>query len=367
MSIQHPRLAVLALTCAIGFAAACGAAKSSTNAPPTGQGQLAVALVDAPPDNATQIWVTITQVTAHTTSSGWVTIPMAAAPVTLDLMTLQAPASAAALGFVNLPKGTTITQVRLYVAPEADKNWVILTDGSKWPLKVPSGSQSGIKIHGPWQIAECSQTTLTLDFDGKKSIFSHPAQQGNEWILRPVIRVKKVDTLATGCSTGGAAGPSACDLASPQCPDLYACTPVGESAVCLGLPGAGCTSGSECLNGSCDPVTNLCEGGIGGPCSAESACVFGLCAEGTCQGKTDAPCNANAQCDSKSCADGSCAAPSGGLPPGITCLSDDQCLSDWCEESECAASAQGHACTVDTDCQAGSGLACIAGLCDFSG
>jgi hypothetical protein len=60
--------------------AACGASSS-------GNGTLAIALVDAPSPDVKGIVVTVDTVTAHSEEAGWVTV--AHGPITVDLLTLQ--------------------------------------------------------------------------------------------------------------------------------------------------------------------------------------------------------------------------------------------------------------------------------------
>jgi hypothetical protein len=370
MSPHPTRLARLFVTCAVGLGTACSAARDSSSENsgseqlPAGQGRLAVALVDAPNPDVSQIVVNITKVTAHSTAAGWVTVSPAsvtpATPLTVDLLTLQG--TALDLGFLNLPPGT-ITQIRLYVS--RGDNHVVLTDSqASVPLKVPSGSESGIKINGPWEIAACSQTTVTLDFDGKKSIWYHPAHQESEWILRPVIRTKKILAVATGCSSGddagsGTSGPQTCDPSAAQCPQDFVCTAVGESAVCLGSPDAPCTWGNECVNGTCDPTTARCQGGLGAPCGEASACVIGTCVAGTCApGGADEPCGKGDDCESGICSEGACTAPStaGGTDHPCTVATQlDDCYSRACgADLTCEPGGQGDQCELDGDCQEGT-------------
>lgn len=208
MQTRHVTWAALAAVGSIAVAAvACGGAGTGSTAGQgrttpssgvaTGQGQLAVNLVDAPNPAVDEIWVNVERVVAHSTSAGWVTV--STTPVLVNLLALQT--ESASLGFVNLPAGT-VTQIRLVVS--SDGNYVV-TGGNKVPLDVPSGSESGIKIIGPWEVPECSRLTVTLDFDGKNSI--HLADRGDLYNLRPVIRVKKAEVAEIGCTStpdGGA-------------------------------------------------------------------------------------------------------------------------------------------------------------------
>ncbi len=296
------RFSGIFLAGAIGLALACGSAGS--NQPPAGFGQLAVDMVDAPNPVVDEIWVNVTQVTAHSTSAGWTTVSNT--PLEVDLLKLQT--YAVPLGLVNLPAGT-VTQIRLHVSQ--DGNYVV-TGGNPVPLEVPSGSESGIKIHGPWEIAACSRTSVTLDFDGNKSIWYHPTGQGDEWILRPVIRVKKSDSAAVGCGEGG-----------------------GEGS---GTPG-----------------------GFGSPCSGSTDCLSGICNDAKCaKGCPGAPCLSGADCAGGSCASDLTCAPGSAGSASTTCSANTDCLSCACEESVCAPGGQGAPCSAAQDCRT---LFCSGGVC----
>lgn len=156
-------------------------------------GRLVVNLVDAPKPEVTSIFVTIDHVDAVTAGG---TVTVMSTPVTVDLLTLQNGAFLQ-LGAAALPAGE-ISQLRLLLAPGAGHH-VVMADGSTSPLKIPSGDQTGIKLNGPFQISACSETTLTVDFDGEKSVNVHPAGPQHSFILRPVIFVKQVETAEVGC------------------------------------------------------------------------------------------------------------------------------------------------------------------------
>jgi Domain of unknown function (DUF4382) len=374
MTVHRPRFAGLAVTSAIALlATACGAAKTSTGAAPTGFGQLAVKLTDAPPDKlhgATQIFVTIDEVTVHSTAGGWAPIFQADAttpPLRVDLLKLTD--SAIDLGFLDLPKGTTVTQIRLHVDPApAEPNEVFVSGSTDpIPLVVPSGIESGIKIHGPWQIAECQATAVTLDFDGENSIFTHPAKQGSEYILRPVIRVKLAETLDVGC-TDAATPPASQDCTSDaECATNEGAKCLGAvgAMICAGPPGTPCTVGGECISGTCDAILNRCAySGAGEPCYADGQCLDHTCdlATNTCsRGQTNDPCSDATDCSNAECsASAVCPPPDGSLGAGAYCTPSDVCLSGNCSsEGTCETSGQGGWCHVDADCDAG--LTCVMG------
>jgi len=330
LSTWVPIVAIVAL---VALVASCNAASSRGPQPPPGQGQLAVYLVDAPNPQVDQIVVNVTRVTAHSTSAGWVTVSPAginaASPLVVDLLTLQAPATALALGLVDLPPGM-VTQVRLFVTQ--DGNYVVTSGNTVHvPLTVPSGTQTGIKIQGPWGVNACSQTSITLDFDGHRSIWYHPTGVDAGWILRPVIHTRHSGTTPIGC------GPS-CDLQHP-CPEGETCTSDG---VCVavtppGAVGAPCEGPNDCLTRTCS--------------------TSGLCAPGG----ANSPCQAGSDCVSTVCDDGSCTAPPSPVPAGGPCTMSSDCITNSCVGGVCQPGGQGSTCGATADCQ--EGMSCVAGAC----
>ena len=187
------RLAALSL-----LLAACGSSDPSGSGNGPQSGDIEIRLVDAPTTTVTQIVVTITKVEAHVNGQ-WQTL--SSATKTVDLLSLQG-GTFALLGVTQIPAGK-ITQFRLYVT-DAGPNYVTTPDTKQHPLTVPSGDESGIKLKVNVDVNACAQGSITLDFDGKKSIFTHPlgAGAGDEWILRPVIRMKEV-ALSGSCGDAG--------------------------------------------------------------------------------------------------------------------------------------------------------------------
>jgi hypothetical protein len=154
-------------------------------------------MVDAPASDVTEIVVTIDEVKVHVAGSGWTVL--SSETRTVDLLKLQG-GSYALLGVASLPPGR-LTQMRLHVK-EGSSNYVTTPDGVHHPLKTPSGEQSGLKIKLGVDFTNCEGGHVTIDFDGKKSIFVHPkgGGAGDEWILRPVIRLKSVRHKAGSCA-----------------------------------------------------------------------------------------------------------------------------------------------------------------------
>jgi uncharacterized membrane protein YgcG len=319
----------------------CGVTQG-TGQPPPGYGQLEVMLVDAPLPQVKEIVVSIDKVTAHASGQGWVTISND--DVTVDLLRLQHHATS--LGFANLPAGK-VTQIRLYLQ-EGGAQYVTLASGAQVALKVPSGLQSGIKIKGPFQIEACEKETVTIDFDGKKSIWVHPTGQGDLWILRPVIHTKKSSGVVVGCTDPG----------GPGMPEGGGGSGGGDGSGGGGGDLPGFAEGGGSGGGSGDSGT----GSAGDPCSAGSACLSGSCAAGVCEvSGPGGACNVNGDCASWVClADGTCSSGNAG-GNGSACSHNSQCLSNACVQGVCGEGNQGAPCSSAADCALG--FSCIQSTC----
>lgn len=229
------------------WAAACGDSGNKT-------GPIEFRMVDAPADEVTEIVVTIDEVKAHVAGSGWTVLSTETR--TVDLLKLQG-GSYALLGVSTLPAGR-ISQMRLHVK-EGSSNYVTTPDGAHHPMKTPSGEQSGLKIKVGADFAACEGGQVTIDFDGKKSIFVHPkgGGAGDEWILRPVIRLKSVRHTPGTC---GEDMPEAeprtpvdepsppDDEPAPEVPPPMTPMPPDTSDPCNAV---NCPEGNVCIDGVC--------------------------------------------------------------------------------------------------------------------
>ena len=76
----------------------------------------------------------------------------------------------------------TYSQVRLKLGAGS----TVTVDGVTYPLTVPSGMQSGLKIVGTFQVPNGGAVDISLDFDASRSIIQTGA---GTYILKPVVRV----------------------------------------------------------------------------------------------------------------------------------------------------------------------------------
>jgi Domain of unknown function (DUF4382) len=157
---------------------------SDSTSPETGQGQIKITMVDAPA-GFDQVNVVVTRVEVHKSgsdsSSGWLVINNNVA--TYDLITLRNGASVI-LGNHSLDAGH-YTQIRLIIGTGSN----VVVNGVPYPLEIPSGQQTGVKLNHSFDIQSGLLYELLLDFDAERSI----VVTGNgQYKLKPVIRVTPV-------------------------------------------------------------------------------------------------------------------------------------------------------------------------------
>lgn len=154
---------------------------TAPTAPAAGDGHIQLKLIDSvgPYD---EVNVEVIQVSAHRagddSTSGW--FVLCEDTVTVNLLELT-NGNFAVLADSTLAAGQ-YTQVRLLLT---DNNTVVV-EGETFPLEIPSGSTTGLKLNHPFTIEEGLTYAATLDFDAERSI--HMTGNG-VYKMNPVIRI----------------------------------------------------------------------------------------------------------------------------------------------------------------------------------
>ena len=162
-------------------------------------GRLSLGIGDAPVDGATEVVIVFTGIELH--SNGETRSIDFAEPREIDLLAYQNGAT------VNLLENEVVDAgeyqwMRLKVLAEpnqSDGSFILFDSGEQFPLFIPSGSETGLKINRPFQVAAGGITRLVADFDLRKSIIAPPGQQPN-YLLKPVLRL--MDQLEIGDIAG---------------------------------------------------------------------------------------------------------------------------------------------------------------------
>lgn len=219
-SARAARLAA-AVAAALALAACGGGGESASIAPATGQ--LSVGLTDGPVENATEVVVVFTGLELQRRGGDRVQIDFDP-PQKIDLLKLQGGVTRELTTGRSVPAGE-YEWLRLEILASQnvnDQSYIRLQDGTQWPLFVPSGFETGLKLVRPFTVAQGSVTSLLVDFDLRKSVTAPPGRDPN-YLLKPALRL--LDRLQVGTLRAGVDVPalaSAQGVAAPACrPALY--------------------------------------------------------------------------------------------------------------------------------------------------
>lgn len=179
------------LLAALGLAACSGGDGSGG----TATGHLRLSVTDAPPvDIAEELWVQFRAVEFKPEGDAPITHVLTA-PDRINLLPLQEGRAAVLVGDVELPAGR-YEWIRLIVDNEPnERDSSIMIDGNECELRVPSGSESGLKMIRGFTLPAGGTLALTVDFDLRKSILAPPGQQGSGvdctqgYLMKPVLRL----------------------------------------------------------------------------------------------------------------------------------------------------------------------------------
>jgi hypothetical protein len=169
---------------AIALAAGCASSPSSP-----GFGTMRVRMTDAPGDYDA-VNLVIAEVSARregavsdsdSVSGEWLVLSDGSA--TYDLLDLRNGVFVT-IGEASVPAGR-YSQVRLRIGSGS----TVVVNGTTYPLVVPSGAQSGLKLVGDFDVPDGGVFDIGLDFDAARSI--HETGNGT-WMLRPVVKVMPV-------------------------------------------------------------------------------------------------------------------------------------------------------------------------------
>lgn len=160
------------------------------------EGAVTINMTDAPVDGAAEVVVVFTGVELHRTNGQTVTLDFTS-PKSIDLIKLQGGVTGALTQDSAVPAGD-YDWMRLKVRASQNsqgESYIKLLDGTQYPLWIPSGAETGLKLVRGFTVAQGSTTRLLIDFDLRKSVHAPPGQDPN-YILRPALRL--LDQIQVG-------------------------------------------------------------------------------------------------------------------------------------------------------------------------
>jgi hypothetical protein len=176
--------------------AGCGSGSDSAPAPESGTGSLSLYITDAPVDDVAEVWVQFTGVQVKPRSGPAIEFTFDE-PVDIDLLALQGGNHAPLLVDAELPGGE-YDWIALSVNAEFDTvmdSYVVPDSGGWVELRVPSGSQSGLRLVSGFTITVNGNTSFMIDWDLRRALTLPPGQPG--YFLRPALRITDLTEYGT--------------------------------------------------------------------------------------------------------------------------------------------------------------------------
>ncbi len=201
--------------------AACGSSSSGSGSGSDDLASVSLRLTDAPAALAEKVVVTFTEVHLQRDDGTWSRFELES-PKPIDLVKLQGTNTEELLPEVEVPAGP-YTEIRLITSPDPMDNQIEATIGALSPLFIPSGSSSGLKIKGDFDLIGNTDNTMIADFDLLQSVKLLP---NGTYLLKPVVRLVKLGEVGSISDTVSLADLT--DQAGNSCSDA---NPATDNAV----------------------------------------------------------------------------------------------------------------------------------------
>ena len=187
MNTLTPWMAAIAFVGALSLTACGGGGGDSS--PQTGS--LSIAVTDTPIDtNVTEVNIEFRGLRLKPKSGPAFDIDFGTGnEKTIDLLQLQGTASADLIVNETVPAGE-YNWVWLLVNAEKDvmDSWVEIDDSAVFPLYVPSGSQTGLKLVSGFVVPVGGDVDFIIDWNLANAVHAPPGQDPN-YLVRPALRI----------------------------------------------------------------------------------------------------------------------------------------------------------------------------------
>ncbi len=166
---------------------------------------MSLAVTDTPVDGAQSVVVAFTGVDLMG-PDGQQSFPFSTEKK-IDLLQQQGINSASLLVGVTIPAGN-YQWIRLDI--DTTHSYIITSTGAQYPLTIPSGSQTGLKLVSGFTVAQGSYAEFMIDFNLRQSITLANTGGASTYILNPALRLINMQqvgavggTVSSTLSIGG--------------------------------------------------------------------------------------------------------------------------------------------------------------------
>jgi hypothetical protein len=168
-------------------------------------GTLNLSVTDTPVDGAQSVVVAITGVDLMG-PGGQHSFTFSPAR-SLDILKLQGNVSQSLLAGVSVPSGN-YQWLRLGIDPA--NSYLVTSTGARFPLSMPSGSESGLKLARGFAVGSGNVADFMIDFDLRKSVIQSTSGGVTGYTLKPTLRLSDLQqagsisgTVSPSLSIGG--------------------------------------------------------------------------------------------------------------------------------------------------------------------
>lgn len=213
--MRRHMLAIVAGLVALPMFVACGGSDSGSSS------TMNLSVADGTVDGASNVVVEFTGVELQPSGGGKAITFNFSSPKQLDLLTLQNGNAAMLLSGASVPAGD-YDWIRLLLnvgSSDVVAGSYIEINGAQYPLIVPSGEQTGLKLVQGFTMTANQVANFTIDFVLEQAITAPPGQQVGgvqAYLLRPALRL--IDNVQAG-EISGTVALSTLQGHSPSCFD----------------------------------------------------------------------------------------------------------------------------------------------------
>ena len=194
---RHLRLIAVCLA-ALPLFVGCGGGSA-------GSGTMNISLADGPVESASDVVIQFTGVELQPSGGGSAVTFNFSSPKTLDLLALQNGNAAPLLSGASVPAGH-YDWIRLLLnvgSNGAVTGSYIEINGAQYPIIVPSGEQTGLKLVRGFTMTANQVANFTIDFVLEQAVTAPPGQMVGgvqAYLLRPAMRL--IDNVQAGEISG---------------------------------------------------------------------------------------------------------------------------------------------------------------------